>query len=413
MTKFELTDDLLHKALRIEVAQLPSDLVRDVHDAIALTPRAGRFPWDGRFRGSVAGVALLATLLLLTALAVGLVGSQRRLPPPFGLAANGVVAYLSNGRVYTSDPAAPSATPLTTGTLVELAPVFSRDGTRIAFKRLVSGEPAGDPPLLTDVVVTDALGGHEVLVDPAAIGMSGISWSPDSHFLLYSREVRGRRLVFVAAADGTGVRQVGDLAGDAWSPSWSPDGQWIVVAIDDRSIYVLDRSGSQPRRLTDATYAQIGHVEWSPDGSRILFSAQISPGDRGHIYLVGLDGSTEGEIAPSERAQAEGVWSPDGSRIAFLRAGPPSGPTVVIADAAGTVIRTLPGNYGWYAPTWSPDGTRLAITDDRPGPENIAGPIVITILDPIGDALPITLKPSPDSRLGTESGGLTWQRLAP
>jgi Tol biopolymer transport system component len=407
------SDELLHEALSVDGAALPEDLAQSVRAAVAATPRGRWLQALQSLQQTVPVIAVIAMLLLLAAVAIGLVGSQRRLPPPFGLAANGRIAYVSSGRVYTADETGSTATALTDAGLAELTPMFSRDGARIAFKRLVLGEPADDPRLVTDLVVMAADGSHEVVVDAGTRGLSAISWSPDGQSLLYSREVRGRQLIFVAAADGSGVRQVGDLPGDAWSPGWSPDGRQIVVAIDDRSIAVLDRFGSETRTVTHATYAEIGHVEWSPDGLRILFSASTSADDGGHVYVVGLDGTSEHEIAPSGLAQAEATWSPDGSRIAFLRAAPPSGPRVVIADAAGRVMRVLPGNYGWFTPTWSPDGTRLAISDDRPGPENVAGPLVIAILDPIGDEPPTTLEPLPDASLGTEAAGLTWQRLAP
>ena len=42
----------------------------------------------------------LLVLALLAALVVAYIGSERRLPPPFGLAANGTIAYVNDNHVF-------------------------------------------------------------------------------------------------------------------------------------------------------------------------------------------------------------------------------------------------------------------------------------------------------------------------
>ena len=50
-------------------------------------------------------VGLLVVLALLLAVAAAVyVGSQRRVPAPFGPAANGLVAYSKDGDIFTVDP---------------------------------------------------------------------------------------------------------------------------------------------------------------------------------------------------------------------------------------------------------------------------------------------------------------------
>ena len=49
-------------------------------------------------------VLLIIGLLLAAALAAAIIGSQRRLPPPFGLAAPGLVAFIADGDVWTANP---------------------------------------------------------------------------------------------------------------------------------------------------------------------------------------------------------------------------------------------------------------------------------------------------------------------
>ena len=92
------------------------------------------------------GLALLIIALVIAAAALVVGSRQTRVPPPFGLAANGLIAYASAGDIYVLDPGdghvarhrhrAGRSTP---------SPVFSPDGTRIAFRR-AADMTAGSPP---------------------------------------------------------------------------------------------------------------------------------------------------------------------------------------------------------------------------------------------------------------------------
>ena len=91
--------------------------------------------------------------LVVLALAVGatvLVASQRRLPAPFGPAANGLIVYAAptdpswmgksdyqrpQGDILTVDPVTGASSVLVGGPTVDGYPVVSLDGTRVAFVR--------------------------------------------------------------------------------------------------------------------------------------------------------------------------------------------------------------------------------------------------------------------------------------
>ena len=113
-----------------------------------------------------ARVAVLVAVLLLLAVAVAILvgGSQRRLPPPFGPARSGLIAYESGGHLWIADADGESARQLTFGATDELAPVWSRDGTKLAYRRLTSDEPPDDPGRFNDLLVLDPQGEHEVTI---------------------------------------------------------------------------------------------------------------------------------------------------------------------------------------------------------------------------------------------------------
>ena len=85
-------------------------------------------------------VLLLATVALLIMALLGaaiLIGSQRRLPEPFGPARNGAIAFVRDGDLFIADGLAGASRPLVSGAERDVAPAFSQQGDRIAFIRTV------------------------------------------------------------------------------------------------------------------------------------------------------------------------------------------------------------------------------------------------------------------------------------
>ena len=94
-------------------------------------------------------------------------------PAPFGLARNGVIAY-ADGDIYTADPATGITTAIVTGTQEDVDPVFSPDGTRLAYGRFVEGS---SPPRM-DIVVADADGTHPQVIttEPIPVDEVRFEW---------------------------------------------------------------------------------------------------------------------------------------------------------------------------------------------------------------------------------------------
>ena len=385
------------------------------------TAMAGR-PWGIWPMQTRLAVVLVIALLIVATLLVAIAGS-RRLPPPFGAAENGRIAFVADGHIYTADPDGMNRLQITAGSGTEFAPTFSPDGTQIAFRQFYPGEPLHDPQL-ADVVVAKADGSHPVAIERAVKGVGNISWSPDSRFVAYSRaspHELGRRPrwevdhSWVVAADGSGQPvDLGTFSDGSWGPTWSPDGQHLALAAE-QSLWIVNRDGSGRRKLTYGDYGEVGakgeSAEWSPDGTLLLFSAG-DPGADHEVYVVGLDGSPERLISTNSDSADGGTWSPDGTQIAFMTRGIGTGPYAAIADRTGRLVRVLPGHYAWYQPTWSPDGTKLIVTDDRPGPNDNPGPAVRVILDAVGDTPPVEI-PAPGITPDLlPDWAASWQRLA-
>ncbi|MEE4329788.1 MAG: S9 family peptidase [Wenzhouxiangella sp.] len=111
------------------------------------------------------------------------------------------------------------------------------------------------------------------------------------------------------------------------SPVISPDGRHAVVSVtepayaDDATVsdlWLITLDGEQaPQRLTSTPGGESG-AAWSPDGTRLAFSAARTEDEPAQIFVLPMDGPGEAEqITAMSTGAANPVWSPDGSLIAF------------------------------------------------------------------------------------------------
>ncbi|MEX1346075.1 MAG: hypothetical protein AB1Z63_15540 [Candidatus Limnocylindrales bacterium] len=314
----------------------------------------------------------LLTLVLATALAIG-ADSPRRLPEPFGPTANGLIAYESAGDIYVVEPDGTDLRQITTGSSWEGGPSWSRDGTMLAYWR---GAGPTWETFPHELVVTDIEGDDHRVIARVDGESSELIWSEDGSEVMWSAVVPelvgddcivsfagacGSR-IFVASADGSGSRMIGDPNLDARSPALSPDGHTVAFGGGEaawEALYLMEWDGSEVRRLdTDIPPRSwaFNHQSWSPDGRRIATQdGRVSQ----RVWVVDLDESGELEAV---RELGTGFWpeyAPDG-RLRWVMG---NFSTIVVAvpdepESTMTLIDDV------YEDVWSPDGQRLAAVRD-------------------------------------------------
>ena len=83
-----------------------------------------------------------------------------------------------------------------------------------------------------------------------------------------------KRQLTIVSADGAGHQSLAESLDVRGTPSWSPDGKWIVTGGSDAQgpgLFKIPVAGGAPERLT--TGSAFDPV-WSPDGTLIVYSAQ-------------------------------------------------------------------------------------------------------------------------------------------
>ena len=124
---------------------------------------------------------------------------------------------------------------------------------------------------------------------------------------------------------------------------------------------MLDSLSGTPRRIVGGTLGFIAFPDWSPDGTRILFSAGTH--ERYGVYLIGADGSGLRPLLRDTVTYRSPSWSPDGSEFAVssYRNGRSEIRIVNLATGAQRTALVADSTYVDFA-QWSPRGDQLLMT---------------------------------------------------
>jgi uncharacterized protein YjdB len=163
---------------------------------------------------------------------------------------------------------------------------------------------------------------------------------------------------------GTDVLIASHVPRTSWS--WSPDGSriaWSARGDDGNAdIFVANPDGTGRVRLTNHPSDDLD-PSWSPDGRFIAFRSGDSTLVR--IMVVRSDGTDSREIAQVAHASTSvtgPAWSPRGDAIAYSRISADRYSTdlwLVAPDGTNNRKLETTGRWNWQ-PAWSPDGTWLA-----------------------------------------------------
>jgi len=121
--------------------------------------------------------------------------------------------------------------------------------------------------------------------------------------------------LYLMNSDGTNRRLV--LKGRHWSPSWSPDGNWLAFT-SDGTLRIINFEGDSIRTFHGMQDLLLYSPDWSGDGKEILFSAPMTL--NGGVFRMSPDFlSIKRILNPQTNNGMYASWSPDRSKIVYQK----------------------------------------------------------------------------------------------
>jgi len=289
---------------------------------------------------------------------------------PFGYARtrHPLGAAAGEQTVMASVPALPGAQPAMFTSIAVVPPPPVADGyLPLAVEMTVNGN--------TDVYRINANGTDKTRLTTSSAFDGNPVWSNDGTKIAFISHRSGPRELWVMNADGSDQFQLTTIASAprpgvttslASGPVWSPDGTRIAfvsqrdsVRWTNLEIHVVNADGSGQRQLTTDVRADL-QPSWSPDGRKIAFVTWRN--GRQEIFTMDADGGGQARFVSMATDSWDPVWSPDGRKLSFTTntGGYYGVPDIYVASADGSSIQRL--IQGGQDARWSADGTTIAFT---------------------------------------------------
>jgi WD40 repeat protein len=255
------------------------------------------------------------------------------------------------GQVYVKMLPDGEPVQLTNDRMLKLSPVFSPDGTRIAYGTV-------NAKFEWDMWTVPVLGGEPQLWLRNA---SGLIWSGRGRILF--SEMKKNPHMGVAVAEESRINQrdlyVPDHArGMAHRSYPSPDGKSVLVAEMDHNLFwmpcrLTSMDGSSAGRQVGPSGGACTYATWSPDGTWMYFTSNA--GGTNHIWRQRFPGGQPEQVT-SGSTEEEGIaMSPDGR--SFVTAVAVQSVSAWVHDRHGERQISLEGNT--VNVQFAPDGKTL------------------------------------------------------
>ncbi len=219
-------------------------------------------------------------------------------------------------------------------------------------------------------------------------------WSPDGKWIAFTSTRKDNKSnLYLMRFGGGEAEMITDVKSGVGDFDWSPDGKWIAYAMADAKsddeekndkakndfrwvdenikmarLYVMpvakDANGKRESRALTTDNRSVSSFNWSPDGSKIVFSHVSDPRadfwPTSDVSIVDVASGSVTRFAATKAAENNASFSPDGKWIAMVVSDLPvrwaSSGNIVLTPALGGSSKVIPLSYdgqpnivGWKA----------------------------------------------------------------
>jgi len=287
---------------------------------------------------------------------------------------NDIMTDKARNTLWAADVASGQQRPLVAGPGNYFSPVWSPDGSRLAYVAADGGSP--------QLYVRWMASGESARITGLPNSPNSIAWSPD-----------GRRIAYSMFVPDEG-QKLGSAPAKPEGAKWA-DPLEVITAVTYRAdaggylkpgynqIFWVPAEGGAPTQLTFGATNAGGQVSWTPDGRALLFAADLSKnwernGNEAEIYRVPISGGAPVALTNRKGPDFSPVVSPDGRLVAYI-GGDDQGkyylrPDLYVMNIDGSAPRNLSARLdrGIESAVWAADSRSIYVTYPEAGQNRVS-----------------------------------------
>ena len=248
-------------------------------------------------------------------------------------------------------------------------PIWSPDGKTLAYMQDLKGSESYHLHLFNIATCED----KDLSANMTYPLHPHYDWTPDGNYLVYISIEKGFYGIYKQSIVDEQIIPICSFKQPLRDICLSPNGEILAIeaeaaGTESSIILVPIKTGEKKDLSENGSVLPAMNPSWSPDGSKLVFSSNISG-----YYDIGIfeiESETIEWLSRGETEDLQPVWSPSGDQLAYIQNQGCSAELIIMAGGHSNSNNLGKGVF--YSPKFTPDGAKvLAVYEDPCHPPDI------------------------------------------